>query len=105
MQKLLQGDDLGKTRVFGGLLSVVGVVAIIFYIGFVLTKLGLDLGLGFFEYAATTSWFVVLPIAVGVWVVAGLAVWLGWIMATTKEVAPPPVEPKPEKKPAKAKKK
>lgn len=85
------------------MLCVVCVIAMVLYIGFVLTKLGL--GHGFFEYAAETSWFIVLPVAIGVWVLAGLGLWLGWIMATTKEVAPPPLEPEPEKKPAKPKKK
>jgi len=41
-----------------------------------------------------------LPVTVGLLVIAGLGFWLGWIMATTKEVAPAPVEvsePKEEK--------
>ena len=38
-----------------------------------------------------------LPVVVGVLVVAGLGFWLGWIMATTKEVAPAPVETPKEK--------
>ncbi len=33
-----------------------------------------------------------LPVTAGVLVIAGLGFWLGWIMATTKEVAPAPVE-------------
>ncbi|MEM2289032.1 MAG: hypothetical protein QXK27_00335 [Candidatus Hadarchaeales archaeon] len=33
-----------------------------------------------------------LPVTIGIWVVCGLGAWLGWIMATTKEVAPVPVE-------------
>jgi hypothetical protein len=99
----LRGDNLGKTRVLGGLLCLVCAIAIILYIGFVITKLGLNIH--FFEYAATTSWFIVLPVVVGVWVLAGLGLWLGWIMATTKEVSPPMPESEKEKKPAKTKKK
>jgi len=41
-----------------------------------------------------------LPVVVGVLVICGLGFWLGWIMVTTKEVAPAPVEapePKEEK--------
>jgi len=93
---------LGKTRALGGLLCVVGIIGIVLYIGFILSKLGL-LNMGLFEYASTTSWFVALPIAVGVWVIAGLGVWLGWIMATTKEAAPP-VEVEEKKKEGKKKK-
>jgi len=41
-----------------------------------------------------------LPVVIGVLVICGLGFWLGWIMVTTKEVAPAPVEasePKEEK--------
>jgi hypothetical protein len=53
-----------------------------------------------------------LPITVGLLVVCGLGGWLGWIMASTKEVAPTPAvssssseEPvtEAEKKPSKKK--
>jgi hypothetical protein len=40
---------------------------------------------------------IILPVVIGVLVVAGLGFWLGWIMATTKEVAPAPVEASKEK--------
>jgi hypothetical protein len=40
---------------------------------------------------------ILLPIVIGVLVVAGLGFWLGWIMVTTKEVAPAPVEASKEK--------
>jgi hypothetical protein len=43
---------------------------------------------------------IILPVVAGVLVICGLGFWLGWIMATTKEVAPAPVEasePKEEK--------
>lgn len=87
---------MGKTRALGALLCVVGVVIFALYVGFVLAKLDL-IQTGLFEYATTSSWFIVLPVAVGVWVVSALGVWLGWIMATTKEVAPP-VESEEKKK-------
>jgi uncharacterized membrane protein len=35
---------------------------------------------------------IMLPVVVGVLVICGLGFWLGWIMATTKEVAPAPIE-------------
>jgi len=38
-----------------------------------------------------------LPITVGILVICGLGFWLGWIMVTTKEVAPAPVEASKEK--------
>lgn len=69
------------------MLCVIGAVVFALYIGFVLAKLGW-IKVDYFEYAATTSWFIVLPVVVGVWVLSALGVWLGWIMATTKEVAP-----------------
>lgn len=44
-------------------------------------------------YGAYLAWSVVpkailLPVVIGVLVICGLGFWLGWIMATTKEVAP-----------------
>ena len=88
---------MGKTRALGAVLCVVGAIVFALYVGFVLAKLGW-LSFDFFEYATTTSWFIVIPVAVGVWVVSALGVWLGWIMATTKEVAPVTESPKEEKK-------
>jgi hypothetical protein len=81
----------------------VGVVAIILYVGFVLLPF-FGVNVWIFQPYTSPLWLVI-PVAVGVWIVAGLGVWLGWIMATTKEVAPPPVESKGEEKPAKPKKK
>lgn len=86
---------MGKGKIVGVLLCIVGAIVFALYVGFVIAKVGW-LEVGLFEYAKTTSWFVVLPVAIGVWVVSALAVWLGWIMATTKEVTSPP--PEPEKK-------
>lgn len=46
-----------------------------------------------------------LPITVGLLVVVGLGFWLGWIMATTREVAPsPPLAPETPAKLEKAEK-
>lgn len=47
-----------------------------------------------------------LPVTVGVLILAGLGFWLGWIMASTKEISPVPppapsvveTEPETEKK-------
>lgn len=36
----------------------------------------------------TTPLAIVLPVVVGVLVIAGLGFWLGWIMVTTKEITP-----------------
>jgi uncharacterized membrane protein YciS (DUF1049 family) len=76
-------------------------IAIVFYIGFVL---GPILNIWWFQDYTAPLWIVV-PVVVGVWVLAGLGLWLGWIMTTTKEVSPPMSEPEKEKKPAKTKKK
>ena len=72
---------MGTSRVLGALLSVVCVVVAIAHIWF-----------GYIEgtWALHTLAFA-LPVTVGLLVVIGLGFWLGWIMATTKEVAPPPV--------------
>jgi hypothetical protein len=56
------------------------------------------------SWAASTLAFA-LPITVAVLAVAGLGLWLGWIMLTTKEVSPTPVEPEKEKSAAETKKK
>ncbi len=88
---------MGKTRALGAVLCVVGAIVFALYVGFVLAKLGW-LNFGLFEYATTSSWFIVIPVAVGVWVVSALGVWLGWIMATTKEIVPTTESSKEEKK-------
>jgi hypothetical protein len=60
---------------------------------------------GFFGAVGRPSLAFALPVTVGLLVVCGLGIWLGWIMATTKEVAPPPLETKTEKEAAEGKKK
>ncbi|MCS7131146.1 MAG: hypothetical protein NZ934_00215, partial [Hadesarchaea archaeon] len=45
-----------------------------------------------------------LPVTVFLLVVVGLGFWLGWIMATTKEVGPTPAATEEGKEPEKAKK-
>lgn len=50
---------------------------------------------------------ILLPVVIGVLVVVGLGFWLGWIMATTKEVSPaapvtpPTPPPTPSEEPVK----
>ena len=39
----------------------------------------------------TTPLAIILPVVIGVLVIAGLGFWLGWIMVTTKEITPTPV--------------
>lgn len=49
---------------------------------------------------------ILLPVVIGVLVVVGLGFWLGWIMASTKEVAPvAPTEPAPSVAEGKTKRK
>jgi len=92
---------MGATRALGALLLLVCVVVIVLYIGWLLAprisalqgllKVG---SLELWPKDRTVSLWIALPVIVGVWVVCGLGAWLGWIMATTKEVAPAPVEEK-----------
>ena len=83
-----QGDRVG--RALGAVICVVCVVVAIVHI--------------FFGYVSggTGAWArgalaFALPITVGILVICGLGFWLGWIMVTTKEVAPAPVETPKEK--------
>jgi hypothetical protein len=92
---------MGATRALGALLLVVCAVVIVLYIGWLvapevpalqgLLKVG---SLEIWPKDRTVSLWVALPVIIGVWVVCGLGAWLGWIMATTKEVAPVSVEEK-----------
>lgn len=79
---------MSKSRALGALLCVVAVIVIILHI--------------WFGYVVNTwSWGALsfaLPVTVGLVVVCGLGLWLGWIMATTKEVSPSPPPAKSEEK-------
>ncbi len=78
---------MGKTRALGALLSIacIAVMVLHLYFGYVNNPAAWAIGLSF-----------ALPVTVGVLAACGLGLWLGWIMATTKEVAPPKVEPAKE---------
>ncbi|MEM3401777.1 MAG: hypothetical protein QW179_04230 [Candidatus Hadarchaeales archaeon] len=88
---------MGKTRALGGVLLIVGILVIIahIYFGYISGGEG--------SWARGALAFA-LPVTVGLIVVCGLMIWLGWIMATTKEVTPPSTAKK-EEKPAEAPKK
>jgi hypothetical protein len=43
-------------------------------------------------YGTAPLWLV-LPVIIGILVLAGLGFWLGWIMVSTKEVSPPALAP------------
>jgi len=75
-------------RALGAVICVVcAVVAIVeIYFGLVCTVID-----------KTAPLAIILPVVIGVLVICGLGFWLGWIMATTKEVAPAPVEVSKEK--------
>jgi zinc transporter ZupT len=75
---------VGKGRILGVLLCIVGILVA-----------GAHLYIGYWIGTHPNLAFA-LPVTAGVLVVCALAVWLGWIMATTKEVQSPP--PEPEKK-------
>jgi len=71
---------VGASRALGALLCVAcaAVAVLHIYFGYVMGTWAL----GTLSFA--------LPITIGLLVILGLGFWLGWIMATTKEVAPPP---------------
>jgi hypothetical protein len=85
------GDTLSKSRALGALLCIAAVAVIILHIYY-----------GYLEGPRTIELAFALPVTVGLLVVCGLGFWLGWIMATTKEVAPSP-EPVKEKESEKSK--
>jgi len=68
---------VGASRALGALLCIVCVVIAILHIY-----------LGYFYDQRSTELAFALPITAGLLVVLGLGFWLGWIMATTKEVSP-----------------
>ncbi|MEM2418607.1 MAG: hypothetical protein QXR87_00780 [Candidatus Hadarchaeales archaeon] len=88
---------MGATRALGALLTLVCAVVFVLYVLFAVGR-ALDLKnslpswLLFTQTAEVVPVMIWLPVTIGIWVVCGLGAWLGWIMATTKEVAPVPVE-------------
>jgi hypothetical protein len=73
------GDTLGKSRILGALLCIATVVVIVLHVYYgYFTGAAVGMGLSFS-----------LPVTIGLLVVCGLGFWLGWIMATTREVSPP----------------
>jgi hypothetical protein len=96
---------MGATRALGGLVLLVCIVIIVLYLGWLLApsisalRNRVTIGpLVLWPADRGVSLWVALPVILGVWVVCGLGAWLGWIMVTTKEVAPVPVEEKAEEK-------
>lgn len=83
---------MGTSRALGALLCIVCVVIAVAHIFFGYIK-G-TWGPGTLAFA--------LPVTAGVLILAGLGFWLGWIMASTKEISPVPapapsvVESEPE---------
>jgi len=85
-----EGDRLATSRALGALLCVVAVVIAVIHIA-----------VGYFGLwgGSRPSLAFALPVTVGLLVVLGLGFWLGWIMATTKEVSPAAMTT-PEEEPA-----
>jgi len=71
---------VGTSRALGALLCIVCVVIAVAHIFFGYIK-G-TWGPGALAFA--------LPVTAGVLILAGLGFWLGWIMASTKEISPVP---------------
>ena len=81
---------MGTSRALGALLCIVCVVIAIAHIFY-----------GYYMGPRVHLAFA-LPVTAGVLILAGLGFWLGWIMASTKEISPVPapapsvVESEPE---------
>lgn len=82
---------MGASRALGGLLCVVCAIVIFFYVSI---ALGPWLKWWLFGPHNVPLWLV-LPVIAGVLILAGLGFWLGWIMASTKEISPPTAIEKP----------
>lgn len=78
---------MGASRSLGPLLCIVCLVIVVLHIG-----VGY---FGLFGASRNLNLAFALPITAMVLAVCGLGFWLGWIMATTKEVTPSPT-PTPE---------
>jgi hypothetical protein len=87
-----EGDGLAASRALGALLCIAAVVVAVAHIFF-----------GYYKSSRPSLAFA-LPVTVGLLVVLGLGFWLGWIMATTKEVSPAAMMT-PEEEPAEKEKK
>ena len=83
-----EGDGLAASRALGALLCVAAIVVAAAHIWF-----------GYIKGPRTTALAFALPVTVGLLVVLSLGFWLGWIMATTKEVSPAAMTT-PEEEPA-----
>ena len=81
---------MGTSRLLGALLCILCVVIAVAHIFY-----------GYYVGPIPHMAFA-LPVTVGVLILAGLGFWLGWIMASTKEISPVPppapsvVESEPE---------
>ncbi|MEW6222337.1 MAG: hypothetical protein AB1476_03325 [Candidatus Hadarchaeota archaeon] len=69
---------MGTTRALGAVLLVVCLVVLVAHIYF-----------GYLTPRELMPLAFALPVTLGVLVVCALGMWLGWIMATTKEYTPP----------------
>ena len=87
-----EGDRLAASRALGTLLCIAVVALAVAHIWY-----------GYIDPwrsgGHTVAFAFALPVTVGLLVVLGLGFWLGWIMATTKEVSPA-VTTTPEEEPA-----
>ncbi len=83
---------MGASRALGALLCIATVLVAVLHIYFGYISAGAPWALSTLSFS--------LPITVGVLAVCVLGFWLGWIMATTKEVSPPPPSPTKEESPA-----
>ncbi|HID60316.1 MAG TPA: hypothetical protein EYP46_00470 [Hadesarchaea archaeon] len=72
---------MGTTRALGALLCIGTVLVAVLHIWFGYISEPNKWAIGALSFA--------LPITVGVLAVCVLGFWLGWIMATTREVTPP----------------
>jgi len=79
------GDQLGASRALGALLCIACVAIAVAEIWF-----------GLYKAWSLVPKAILLPVVLGVLIVVGLGFWLGWIMATTKEVSPAVTTTPPE---------
>ena len=91
--------NLGKEKIIGALIFIIGLLAILYYTwGLVILRIFPDLvtwvneNLGVLAPLFAPSWevLVILPIWLGVVLIMVIAMWIGWTMLTTP--APEPLE-------------